>query len=466
MQRLGDAPRAQPAGTDRRAHISATEMGALDRLSVAASARPVRPARSRHRTRGDTVYYVGPNILALEKRFAFRPRDFRLWIALARSDASRAVRRRAVDARALPRSRAAGLRGGRSRSARRLPSHRACARRGRGRAGTRSTTAGSSASSRRPSSASSSTQVQALMSLLEGHGNYVMTELGRRHVAGRGTDGPRVARSAATQAASPGSCTSCSGSSRRCGSTRSASGSCARASTAAGPDAIDRAWVSPDHLPTLAELDDAGVWLGRVSTAFPLRAERPARGRTSPDSSALDDVVAPIVVGCSGRSRLACAARARTTQRVTRRARCTSTTVCVRLRSTTTSSKPRPRGSVPASDAVSVEVAPGGNLEARARDARYAALERVAAEVGAASSPSRHTRDDQAETVLLERPAGERHDRPRRHARAARHAPSARCSGSAGPRPGRSARCCGLAPVHDAMNDDTPVPARAGCGAR
>src|SRR5436305_15270113 len=30
----------------------------------------------------DAVYYVGGNVLALEKRFAFRPRDFRLWIAI------------------------------------------------------------------------------------------------------------------------------------------------------------------------------------------------------------------------------------------------------------------------------------------------------------------------------------------------------------------------------------------------
>ena len=28
------------------------------------------------------VYYVGGNVLALEKRYAFRPRDFRLWIAI------------------------------------------------------------------------------------------------------------------------------------------------------------------------------------------------------------------------------------------------------------------------------------------------------------------------------------------------------------------------------------------------
>src|SRR3954465_8964945 len=30
----------------------------------------------------DIVYYVGPNVIALEKQFAFPPREFRLWLAL------------------------------------------------------------------------------------------------------------------------------------------------------------------------------------------------------------------------------------------------------------------------------------------------------------------------------------------------------------------------------------------------
>ncbi len=30
----------------------------------------------------DVVYYVGPNVLALEKRYAFPPKEFRLWLAL------------------------------------------------------------------------------------------------------------------------------------------------------------------------------------------------------------------------------------------------------------------------------------------------------------------------------------------------------------------------------------------------
>jgi tRNA(Ile)-lysidine synthase len=48
-----------------------------------------------------------------------------------------------------------------------------------------------------------------------------------------------------------------------------------------------------------------------------------------------------------------------------------------------------------------VALEPGGNLEARARDARYAALELVRVRVGAVATLVGHTEDDQAETVLL-----------------------------------------------------------------
>src|SRR6478735_1137476 len=48
-----------------------------------------------------------------------------------------------------------------------------------------------------------------------------------------------------------------------------------------------------------------------------------------------------------------------------------------------------------------IEVDAGSNLEARARDARYAALDAARVEVGAAVVLVGHTADDQAETVLL-----------------------------------------------------------------
>jgi tRNA(Ile)-lysidine synthase len=51
--------------------------------------------------------------------------------------------------------------------------------------------------------------------------------------------------------------------------------------------------------------------------------------------------------------------------------------------------------------AEAVAVAPGPNFEARAREARYAALERARDRLGATAVLVGHTRDDQAETVLL-----------------------------------------------------------------
>ena len=39
-------------------------------------------AEDEDRDEQDLVYYVGPNILAIEKKFAFDPRQFRLWLAL------------------------------------------------------------------------------------------------------------------------------------------------------------------------------------------------------------------------------------------------------------------------------------------------------------------------------------------------------------------------------------------------
>jgi tRNA(Ile)-lysidine synthase len=51
--------------------------------------------------------------------------------------------------------------------------------------------------------------------------------------------------------------------------------------------------------------------------------------------------------------------------------------------------------------AEAVAVAPGPNFEARAREARYAALERARERLGATAVLVGHSRDDQAETVLL-----------------------------------------------------------------
>jgi tRNA(Ile)-lysidine synthase len=100
-----------------------------------------------------------------------------------------------------------------------------------------------------------------------------------------------------------------------------------------------------------------------------------------------------------------------------------------------------------------VEVGSGGNLEARARVARYDALESVRVSLEAETIAVGHTRDDQAETVLLNLLRGsatsglagipERRDRVLRPI--------------LGMRRSDTREICArlrLAPVHDSMNDD------------
>src|SRR5262249_33042123 len=99
------------------------------------------------------------------------------------------------------------------------------------------------------------------------------------------------------------------------------------------------------------------------------------------------------------------------------------------------------------------EVGGGPNLEARARDARYEALERVRVRGGAAAILVGHTRDDQAETVLLQmlRGAG----LPGLAGMARRRGLIVRPL--LGVRRGETRELCarlGLAPVHDPMNDE------------
>jgi tRNA(Ile)-lysidine synthase len=113
------------------------------------------------------------------------------------------------------------------------------------------------------------------------------------------------------------------------------------------------------------------------------------------------DVTAPVVVGCSGGAdSLALLALA---------VDCGLAPIAVHVDHGLRAGSDREAGNVAHAaarlgagfDARRVTVAPGPNLEARARDVRYDALEAARVEHGATAVLVAHTADDQAETVVL-----------------------------------------------------------------
>jgi coenzyme F420 biosynthesis associated uncharacterized protein len=214
---------------------------------------------------GDAVYYVGPNVLALEKRYAFRPRDFRLWIAIhevthraqflgvpwMREYFLALVHSVLGSVEADPRKIVTAV----ARAADEL-------RRGRNPLDE----GGIVALLATPEHRGAIGKVQALMSVLEGHGNRVMNELGRAHVAGQ----ERMAHVLQSRRRSQGMAALLSkllGIDSKMRQYEVGEAFVAAIEREAGPRALDPAWRSPDNLPTLAELEAPTDWLARVEAA-------------------------------------------------------------------------------------------------------------------------------------------------------------------------------------------------------
>ncbi len=211
----------------------------------------------------DAVYYVGPNVLGLEKRFAFRPLDFRRWIAihevthraqftgvpwmreyflsLVEGSLSIVDPDPAVLIRAIGRA-ADAVRAGKNPL-------------------DEGGLVGLFAS---PEQQEILGQVQALMSLLEGHGNYVMNELGRRHVNGADRMA-RVLHSRRQQKGIGGQIQKLLGIEMKMRQYEVGERFVRGVEREAGIAALDAAWRGPESLPTVPELDDPSAWLTRVS---------------------------------------------------------------------------------------------------------------------------------------------------------------------------------------------------------
>ena len=211
--------------------------------------------------RGDAVYYVGVNVLALEKRFGFRPRDFRLWIALHELT-HRAQFAGVPWLRSYFLSLVHELVGAFDLDPRRYVSAllRAADELRRGRNPINDGIMGLVAS---PDQRRVLDRVQALMALLEGHGNAVMNTLGARHVDGQ----QRMARvlDARRRAGGlTGVLHRLLGIEMKLRQYQLGEAFVAAVERQAGPEAVTIAWRGPEWLPTLDELSNPPGWLERV----------------------------------------------------------------------------------------------------------------------------------------------------------------------------------------------------------
>lgn len=219
---------------------------------------------------GDAVYYVGQNVLALEKRYAFRPRDFRLWIAIhevthraqflgvpwMRGYFLDLVERALGGVDADPRQLVAAM----LRAADEL-------RRGRNPLDD----GGILALIATPEHRDTLAQIQALMSVLEGHGNRVMNELGRTHVAGQERMA-RVLQARRSTGGIGGLVSKLLGIDSKMRQYEVGEQFVADIEREAGPRAIDAAWRGPEYLPTVDELGAPTAWLARVEHGTPVSA--------------------------------------------------------------------------------------------------------------------------------------------------------------------------------------------------
>jgi coenzyme F420 biosynthesis associated uncharacterized protein len=212
----------------------------------------------------DAVYYVGANVLVLEKRFAFRPREFRRWIAL-HEVTHRAQFTGVPWLRDYFLTQVGEVMAAAEPDPKRLVGAVVRAvdevRHGRNPIEEGGVVALFASEEQRAGLG----RLQALMSLLEGHGNAVMNRLGAELVEGQ----ERMARVLQARRNARGATALLHrllGLEMKMRQYEVGEAFVAAVEREAGPRGIDAAWRGPELLPTLAELTDARAWLERVAT--------------------------------------------------------------------------------------------------------------------------------------------------------------------------------------------------------
>jgi coenzyme F420 biosynthesis associated uncharacterized protein len=214
----------------------------------------------------DLVYYVGPNVVGLESRYGFPPAEFRLWLALhevthrAQFTAVPWLRDHFVSLvdqglepfGADPHRLTEALR----RAAEEVRSGRSPLRDG-GVMGLVAT----------PEQLDALHRIQALMSLLEGHGDVTMDRAGAAAVPGAERFS-RVLRERREQVRGPAKLLQqVLGLEAKLRQYAEGEAFVNAVERAGGADLFNRVWRGPEWLPSLAEIRDPGQWVTRVGAA-------------------------------------------------------------------------------------------------------------------------------------------------------------------------------------------------------
>jgi coenzyme F420 biosynthesis associated uncharacterized protein len=210
----------------------------------------------------DIVYYVGPNILGLEKRFAFPPREFRLWIAL-HEVTHRAQFTGVPWMRAhflgLVESTVAAADPDPKRFVDALKKAMDLVRQGRN-----PLDDGLMALLASPEQARTLDQVQGMMSLLEGHGDVTMDRAAADRIPSAERFA-RVLRQRRQQARGPVKLLQQAiGLDAKLRQYEAGEHFIAMVEEAGGPSLLARVWEAPDRLPSLDEIRDPTLWVDRL----------------------------------------------------------------------------------------------------------------------------------------------------------------------------------------------------------
>ena len=213
---------------------------------------------------GAALYFVGPNLVETERRFGFVPRDFALWVALHEVThryqfegvewlrphflelVGRYVDTVEIDTK--------GLANRLRIAAQRLASKEV------------------PPEERSPMYLLASEEqrvvldeIQALMAVIEGHGNYVMDSVGARVIPSMRRMRHIFERRREQANSVQKVISSLLGMEMKLKQYELGQAFCEEAVRRAGPNVLERLWLGPDHFPTLAELRAPESWLGRVA---------------------------------------------------------------------------------------------------------------------------------------------------------------------------------------------------------